>query len=76
MFASRHTAEFSLGRVTAPRHATAFVAWARLALIARAQRNALARLDAAALSDIGITARDALTEAQRPAWDVPSSWRR
>ena len=76
MFASRHTAEFSLGRVTAPRHATALTTWVRLAMVARSQRRALARLDTAALADIGVTQRQALGEAQRPVWDVPSSWLR
>ena len=36
----------------------------------RRQRRALARLDAAALADIGITAAQAMTEARRPVWDV------
>jgi uncharacterized protein YjiS (DUF1127 family) len=39
------------------------------------QRRDLARLDAAALSDIGITATQARAEAQRPFWDVPPGWR-
>jgi uncharacterized protein YjiS (DUF1127 family) len=34
------------------------------------QRRDLARLDAAALKDIGITAEQARTEARRPLWDV------
>lgn len=42
---------------------------------ARRQRRALARLDAAALSDIGITTAQARAEARRPAWDVTPSWR-
>lgn len=39
------------------------------------QRRDLARLDAAALADIGITAAQAQTEARRPLWDVTPSWR-
>ena len=34
------------------------------------QRRVLARLDARALRDIGITRADAQAEAQRPFWDV------
>ena len=34
-------------------------------------RRALARLDAAALRDIGLTRAEALAEARRPIWDVP-----
>jgi len=38
-------------------------------------RRALARLDARALEDIGITARRAADEAAKPIWDVPATWR-
>lgn len=38
-------------------------------------RRALAALDAAALNDIGLSYKDAQTEAKRPLWDVPQSWR-
>lgn len=41
---------------------------------AHRQRMALARLDAAALFDIGITPEEARTEASRPAWDIPHRW--
>ncbi|OZB14913.1 MAG: hypothetical protein B7X55_10490 [Rhodobacterales bacterium 34-62-10] len=41
----------------------------------RQQRRDLARLDAAALSDIGITPAQARAEAGRPVWDVTPSWR-
>lgn len=40
------------------------------------QRRALARLDAAALADIGLTRAEALSEAQRPFWDAPDHWHR
>ena len=40
------------------------------------QRRALARLDAAALRDIGITAAQRDLEAKRPIWDVPAHWLR
>ena len=38
------------------------------------QRRALARLDAQALADIGLSQSDAQSEAKRPIWDVPSNW--
>lgn len=38
------------------------------------QRRALGRLDEAALKDIGLTRREAETEARRPIWDAPESW--
>jgi uncharacterized protein YjiS (DUF1127 family) len=40
------------------------------------QRRRLACLDEAALRDIGLTRTEALTEAERPIWDVPASWLR
>ena len=39
------------------------------------QRRALARLDDTALQDIGLTRREAETEARRPIWDAPERWR-
>jgi uncharacterized protein YjiS (DUF1127 family) len=47
----------------------------RLALwvaVAR-QRRALARLDAHALSDIGLTPERAQTESRRPFWQIPDN---
>ena len=41
----------------------------------RRQRARLARLDAAALKDIGLTRDAAEVEANRPLWDVPATWR-
>lgn len=38
------------------------------------QRRALARLDDAALQDIGLTRREAQSEAERPIWDAPDNW--
>lgn len=52
----------------APRFST----WAAL----RRQRARLARLDAEALADIGLTRADAQSEARLPFWDVPPGWRR
>jgi uncharacterized protein YjiS (DUF1127 family) len=40
------------------------------------QRRRLACLDEAALRDIGLTRTEALTEAERPIWDVPANWLR
>lgn len=39
-------------------------------------RRALAALDAAALRDIGVSYKEAQTEANRSVWDVPQNWRR
>jgi uncharacterized protein YjiS (DUF1127 family) len=52
--------------------------WRQVALMRAAarQRRALARLDVAALRDIGITPEQAAAEASRPLWDVTPSWRR
>ena len=38
------------------------------------QRRALARLDARALRDIGVTTGAARAEAARPVWDMPANW--
>ncbi|GFE65621.1 DUF1127 domain-containing protein [Litoreibacter roseus] len=40
------------------------------------QRRALLQLDETQLKDIGITAAEAETEANRPVWDAPSYWDR
>lgn len=40
------------------------------------QRQHLAKLDAAALQDLGLTQADVAAETGKPAWDVPSTWRR
>ena len=37
-------------------------------------RRALAGLDADALADIGLSRAEALHEARRPVWDMPSEW--
>lgn len=38
-------------------------------------RRALARLDASRLADVGLSAKAAHREAQKPIWDVPDNWR-
>jgi uncharacterized protein YjiS (DUF1127 family) len=43
----------------------------RLALAIRRERLALAKLDARALRDIGLSPDDAMAEAHRPLWEVP-----
>ncbi|MEO0485826.1 MAG: DUF1127 domain-containing protein [Pseudomonadota bacterium] len=48
--------------------------WTLLTL-ARSRAD-LRKLDARGLQDIGLTAEDARTEADRPLWDVPAAWRR
>ncbi|WP_170331735.1 DUF1127 domain-containing protein [Ruegeria arenilitoris] len=40
------------------------------------QRRTLARLDARALEDIGITREQAEAEAARPIWDAPEFWQK
>ncbi len=40
------------------------------------QRRTLARLDARALEDIGITREQAEAEAARPLWDAPEFWQK
>ncbi|KNG92556.1 DUF1127 domain-containing protein [Pseudaestuariivita atlantica] len=37
-------------------------------------RAQLARLDAAALADIGVSEHEARIEARRAAWDAPDHW--
>lgn len=39
------------------------------------QRQALRKLDSAALDDIGVTRTDAIAESRRSFWDAPDSWR-
>ena len=76
MFASLHTAQLTLGRVQTGGTMVRLLETARLGLIARRQRAQLARLDSAALADIGVTRDQAVAEAARPLWDVPSTWLR
>lgn len=39
------------------------------------ERRALSRLSYDALCDIGYSRKQAMNEAKRPFWDVPSNWR-
>ena len=45
-------------------------------LALKRQRTHLSQLDSKALADIGLTRREAETEARRPFWDVPQNWLR
>lgn len=42
----------------------------------RKQRRQLRKMDARALSDIGLTRTEAVEESRRPMWDVPAHWLR
>ncbi len=44
-------------------------------LALHAQRGRLAELDDAMLRDIGLTRRQAVSEANRPIWDFPANWK-
>jgi len=41
----------------------------------RAERRALAALDADSLADLGLTRADQAAECARAPWDVPNHWR-
>ncbi|MES2436114.1 MAG: DUF1127 domain-containing protein [Pseudomonadota bacterium] len=76
MFASLHTSTLAVAHVQSRGTLADLVKRFRLAMTARRQRAQLARLDDAMLADIGVSPRQAATEAARPAWDVPSNWLR
>ncbi|WP_298292962.1 DUF1127 domain-containing protein [uncultured Litoreibacter sp.] len=40
------------------------------------QRRALAHMDDAQLTDLGLTKAEAQQEADRPVWDAPNHWQR
>jgi len=46
------------------------------ALAVRHQRRQLAAMEAHRLADLGLTRAQALAEAERPMWNVPSHWLR
>ncbi len=64
---TRHTGHFSFAHV---------VDYVKTMLAVRGQRRELMRMDDHILHDIGITRREAKSEASRPAWDVPHFWMR
>ena len=58
-----------------PMTPSSLIANARNRLAVWRSRRALARLDARALEDIGVTAAQAQAEACLTIWDVPANWR-
>lgn len=81
MFASLHTATLATRHVRPGRTRAvgSLIRLLRAATDAHStyrQRQTLANLDDSALSDIGLTREAALTEAQKPLWDVPHHWKR
>jgi uncharacterized protein YjiS (DUF1127 family) len=56
--------------------AIGFIATLRNMVAIARQRRALRQLEDHLLEDIGIDRDQALTEAQRPVWDVPVFWRK
>jgi len=76
MFASLHTSTLAVHGVHGGRGAGSVLRRVQLALAARTQRKALARLDARLLDDLGLNAAEVAQEVARPVWDVPAHWLR
>ncbi len=76
MFASVATSTMTIRRVEMQSTLDRLAETLRLGLAAHRQRQSLRGMDAARLADIGLTARQADAECNRPFWDVPHSWRR
>lgn len=76
MFASVATSTMTIRRVETQGLVDRLTRTFRLGLAAHRQRVALAKLDDAHLADVGLSLRAAMTEANRPFWDVPANWRR
>ena len=76
MFASLHTAQLATRRVQSSNFGGALLTRLLTAQSLRKQRLALARLEDGQLADIGLTRKQAMVEANRSAWDVPTTWRR
>ena len=74
MFASLHTASLATRRVTTVGSIPRLLSVVSVALAAHRQRQFLARLDDRTLADIGLTRDQAVAEATRPMWDLPSNW--
>lgn len=70
------TCKTSATPFTTPVSGLPFLTALRFAIALRRQRAALAKLNAVALQDLGLSRDEALQEAARPVWDVPASWRR
>lgn len=76
MFATLSSSAMTIRRVQSRGMFDRLAETLRLGLAAHHQRQSLRGLDAALLADIGLTAKAAEAEANRPFWDVPSTWRR
>jgi uncharacterized protein YjiS (DUF1127 family) len=76
MFASVATSTMTIRHVQTQSTLDRLVETVRLGLVAHRQRSALRGLDDRRLADIGLSAIQADTEANRSFWDVPASWRR
>jgi uncharacterized protein YjiS (DUF1127 family) len=76
MITSVHTATLAYRGVQSVNPVAHFALRTVQAFAAWRQRRHLARLDDAALADVGLSRRAAMIEAARPVWDVPASWRR
>lgn len=61
--------------VTAPRRVSVFTLISAGVAVWR-QRRALARLDADARRDLGLSVADIHLESTRPAWNIPANWLR
>ncbi|MBU2962816.1 DUF1127 domain-containing protein [Citreicella sp. C3M06] len=61
--------------ITLPRRRSALTTLLRWSALAR-QRRQLARLDDAALRDIGLSRADVANELRRKPWDAPTHWKR
>ncbi len=61
-------------RFTAKQRPSAFRMIAHV-LATQHQRRALRKLGSDALNDLGLSREDAKSEANRPFWDVPATWR-
>ena len=61
-----------IGPVSKPRQS--LWGWISGILAVRRQRRALLTLDTHMLNDIGVTQSDAVAEADKPVWDVPTYW--
>lgn len=75
MLTSIHTSRLMIARLPGADLLSRFLARVTSKRSLMRERRALARLDAHMLEDIGLTREQAMTEAARPAWDVPSNWR-
>lgn len=74
MFASLHTSSLAVSGVDGQRGAANVLRRIRLALAARNQRRALARLDDHRLRDLGLDHALVARECAKPLWDVPAHW--